>query len=130
MVLRAVAVSVEENSRQGSRRYVFGNVKSRLMQAHSLLEQQNASADSFRFLIDPYDINSIAEAILRILSNWNLAVSMSSRAKEIARRRYLASVVWEKTLKVYDDILLQKHRPISNRSPTKTDRTLIWALNK
>jgi glycosyltransferase involved in cell wall biosynthesis len=55
-------------------------------------------------LVDPYDVNDIAKAVLKILSDQNLAHSMSRRAKEIARR-YMASAVCKKTLQVYNEIL-------------------------
>lgn len=57
------------------------------------------------FLVNPYDINDIAEAVLKVLSDQNLARSMSQRAKEIAIRRFMASAVCEKTLQVYNEIL-------------------------
>jgi glycosyltransferase involved in cell wall biosynthesis len=58
------------------------------------------------FLVDPYNTREIAEAVLRILSDQNLARSMSQQAKEIARQRFMASVVCEQTLKVYNEIAL------------------------
>jgi glycosyltransferase involved in cell wall biosynthesis len=56
-------------------------------------------------LVNPYNIRDIAEAVLRILSDRNLARSMSRSAKEIAIRRFMASSVCEQTLKVYNEIL-------------------------
>jgi len=56
-------------------------------------------------LIDPYDTKEIAKAVLRILSDENLACSMSRQAKEVARQRFMASAVCEQTLKVYNEIL-------------------------
>ncbi|MCJ7778664.1 MAG: glycosyltransferase [Sedimentisphaerales bacterium] len=56
-------------------------------------------------LIDPYDTEGIAAAVLRILSDHSLAISMSQRAKEIANRRFMASAVCKQTLQVYDEIL-------------------------
>jgi len=56
-------------------------------------------------LVDPHDVNDIAKAVLKILSDRNLARSMGRRAKEAARRRYMASAVCKKTLKVYKEIL-------------------------
>ncbi len=56
-------------------------------------------------LVDPYDINDIAEAILKILSDQTLARSMSRRAKQIAQQRFMASAVCKKTLQVYEEIL-------------------------
>jgi glycosyltransferase involved in cell wall biosynthesis len=57
------------------------------------------------FLVNPHDIQEIADAVCTILSNDRLAESMGQRAREIARRRYRASVVAEKTLQVYREIL-------------------------
>jgi glycosyltransferase involved in cell wall biosynthesis len=56
-------------------------------------------------LVDPYDVNDIAKAVLRILSDRNLAHSMGRQAKEAARQRYMASAVCKKTLQVYKEIL-------------------------
>ncbi len=56
-------------------------------------------------LVDTFDTEGIAAAVLRILSDHSLARSMSQRAKEIAKRRFLASAVCEQTLQVYDEIL-------------------------
>jgi glycosyltransferase involved in cell wall biosynthesis len=56
-------------------------------------------------LVDPYDVNDIAKAVLKILSDRNLAHSMGRRAKETAKLCYMASAVCKKTLKVYKEIL-------------------------
>ncbi|OHB60961.1 MAG: hypothetical protein A2167_06070 [Planctomycetes bacterium RBG_13_46_10] len=81
-------------------------------------------------LIDPYNVDNIAEAVLKVLTNRNLAISMSSRAKEIARSRYMASAVCEKTLKVYNEILPEKNRPTTNHKLTDTESKLICVSNK
>ncbi len=57
------------------------------------------------FLINPHNTNDICEAASKILSNESLARSMGNRAKEIARKRYSASAIAEKTVKVYREIL-------------------------
>jgi len=57
------------------------------------------------FLVDPYDVEDIAEAILKILYDEELARSMSRRARQIAERRFKASAVCKETLKAYKDIL-------------------------
>jgi glycosyltransferase involved in cell wall biosynthesis len=56
-------------------------------------------------LVEPYDTKSIADAVMRILSDQNLARSMGQRAKEIAKQRFMASAVCKNTLKVYKEIL-------------------------
>jgi glycosyltransferase involved in cell wall biosynthesis len=56
-------------------------------------------------LIDPYDTKNIYEAVSRILSDESLAPSMGHSAKEIAGKRFAASVVAEKTLQVYREVL-------------------------
>jgi glycosyltransferase involved in cell wall biosynthesis len=56
-------------------------------------------------LVDPYDIRSIADGISKILSNEALARSMGRCAKDTARRRFRASVVCEKTLQAYREVL-------------------------
>jgi glycosyltransferase involved in cell wall biosynthesis len=56
-------------------------------------------------LIDPYDTKSLTEAVSRIISDESLARSMGHRAKEIAGKRFAASVVAEKTLNVYREVL-------------------------
>jgi glycosyltransferase involved in cell wall biosynthesis len=81
-------------------------------------------------LINPYNIDSIAEAVLKILTNRNLAVSMSSRAKEIAKHSYMASAVCEKTLKAYNEILPGKKLLTLNRALVNTKDKLICASNK
>jgi glycosyltransferase involved in cell wall biosynthesis len=57
------------------------------------------------FLIDPYDTNDIRRAVSKILSDDSLIRSMGKRTKEIARERYMASSVAERTMKVYREIL-------------------------
>jgi glycosyltransferase involved in cell wall biosynthesis len=56
-------------------------------------------------LIDPYDTKSIYEAVSRILSDESLACSMGYNAKEVARKRFAASIIAEKTLRVYREVL-------------------------
>ena len=60
-------------------------------------------------LVDPYDTKDIAEAICRILSDENLAHSMSQCAKQIAKSRFMGSIVCKRTLQVYNKILSEKH---------------------
>ncbi len=80
-------------------------------------------------LVDPYDIKDIADAVLKILSDRNLAYSMSQQAKEIAKCRFMASVVCKQTLQVYSEILSGINSPAPAHAPTDMDRTLIWASN-
>jgi glycosyltransferase involved in cell wall biosynthesis len=80
-------------------------------------------------LVDPYDIKDIAEAVLKILSDRNLAYSMSQQAKDIAKQRFMASIVCRKTLQVYSEILSGINSPAQAHTPTDMDRTLIWASN-
>jgi glycosyltransferase involved in cell wall biosynthesis len=56
-------------------------------------------------LVDPHDTNSICEAVSKVLSDQKLAQSMGQRAKDVARDRFKASAVCEKTLQAYRDIL-------------------------
>ena len=60
-------------------------------------------------LVDPYNTEDIAEAICRILSDKSLARSMSQRAKQIAKSRFMASAVCRQTLQVYNEILKDMH---------------------
>ena len=55
-------------------------------------------------LVDPYDTKDIADAVLKILSDRNLAHSINLQAKEIAKQRFMASVVCKQTLQVYSEI--------------------------
>jgi len=57
------------------------------------------------YLIDPYKVENIAEAVSKILENDTLAVSMSQHAKQLAKHRFMASVVCKQTLKAYNEIL-------------------------
>jgi len=57
------------------------------------------------YLIDPYKPDEIADSVSRILSDDELAVSMSQQSRQIAKSRFAASVVSEKTLEVYRNIL-------------------------
>ena len=67
------------------------------------------------YLISPYDIKGIAEAVSMILSDKTLAVSMSQRAKEIAANRFRAAYIAELTMKVYADILTQQKNGANRR---------------
>jgi glycosyltransferase involved in cell wall biosynthesis len=60
------------------------------------------------FLVNPYDTEDIAGAILRILSDQALARSMSQRARQIAERRFKASAVCKQTLEAYKQILAEQ----------------------
>ncbi len=60
------------------------------------------------FLVDPHDTQSIYQAISKILSDEVLARSMGHYARNIARRRFTASVISEKTLQVYHAVLSEK----------------------
>jgi glycosyltransferase involved in cell wall biosynthesis len=57
------------------------------------------------FLVNPHDTNSISDAVLKILLDCALARSMSNNAKKVAREKYAASVVCEKTLEIYHAIV-------------------------
>lgn len=56
-------------------------------------------------LVNPHDTDSISQAVSKILSDQKLAQSMAQRAKEVAKDRFRASVVCEKTLQAYREIL-------------------------
>ncbi len=58
-------------------------------------------------LIDPYDTRNICETVSKILSDEALAGSMGQCARQAAEKRFKASVVCEKTLQVYREILKQ-----------------------
>jgi len=60
------------------------------------------------FFIDPYNEESIAESVGKILGDDKLASFMSENAKRIAKSRFMASVVCEKTVDVYKNILSGK----------------------
>jgi glycosyltransferase involved in cell wall biosynthesis len=57
------------------------------------------------FLVDPYDVGSIAEAVKRIISDSRLSESMSLRAREISRKRFKASHIASLTKDVYWELL-------------------------
>lgn len=61
------------------------------------------------FLVDPYDTKSIYEAVSKILSDEVLAQSMGRCAREVAKKRFMASVISEKTLQVYHTVLSEKN---------------------
>lgn len=56
-------------------------------------------------LIDPHEPKMIAEAVLKILSDESLARSMGHAGRQTAEKRFRASVVCEKTLQAYRDVL-------------------------
>ncbi|MFH1716999.1 MAG: glycosyltransferase family 4 protein [Planctomycetota bacterium] len=58
-------------------------------------------------LIDPHDTRNICEAVSKILADEALDRSMGSRAREVAQKRFKASVVCERTLQVYREVLKQ-----------------------
>lgn len=60
------------------------------------------------FLVDPYDTKSIYEAVSKILSDEALARSMGHYAREVAKKRFMASVICEKTLQVYHTVLSER----------------------
>ena len=57
------------------------------------------------FLVDPYNTNEIAQAILAVLRDGALAQAMSSRARQIAGERFRAAAVCKQTRQVYEEIL-------------------------
>jgi glycosyltransferase involved in cell wall biosynthesis len=57
------------------------------------------------FLIDHFSTKSICDAVIKIISNKALADSMGHYARQIARERFSASTVAEKTLQAYHEIL-------------------------
>ena len=56
-------------------------------------------------LVDPYDVRAIAGAVARVLTNGTLARSLGQGASIAVRERFMASVVAEKTVRVYREIL-------------------------
>jgi len=58
-------------------------------------------------LIDPHNIKSIAQAVQKILSDEPLARSLGLRGRQAAERRFKASIVCEKTLRAYQEVLEQ-----------------------
>jgi glycosyltransferase involved in cell wall biosynthesis len=61
------------------------------------------------FLVNQFENTSIAEGICKILSDSELAHSMSIRAKQIASERFRASGIARKTLEVYREIFAGAH---------------------
>ena len=59
-------------------------------------------------LVDPHDVTAIGDAISRIISDVPLARSMGLLAADAVRKRFMASVVAEKTVQVYREILGQR----------------------
>ncbi|MHC4424772.1 MAG: glycosyltransferase family 4 protein [Planctomycetota bacterium] len=60
-------------------------------------------------LVEPHRIEDIAEAVFRIISDETRARSMSQQARQIAKRRFMASTVCKQTLQVYDEILSERY---------------------
>ncbi len=58
-------------------------------------------------LVDPHNTRSIAEAVQKILSDEALARSMGQRGGQAAERRFRASMVCEKTLRAYREVLAE-----------------------
>jgi glycosyltransferase involved in cell wall biosynthesis len=58
-------------------------------------------------LVDPTDDKNIADGVKKILSDEALAQSMGRCAKEAAGKRFRASVICEKTLRAYREILAE-----------------------
>jgi glycosyltransferase involved in cell wall biosynthesis len=56
-------------------------------------------------LVNPHNIRSIAEAVQKILSDEPLARSMGLRGRQATERRFKASIVCEKTLRAYREVL-------------------------
>jgi glycosyltransferase involved in cell wall biosynthesis len=57
------------------------------------------------FLVDAHDGQEVGDALERIVSDEQLARSMGRQANEIARQRGMASVVAQRTVEVYREIL-------------------------
>jgi len=57
------------------------------------------------FLVNPYDKESISEGICKILADDELAKAMSERAKKVARERYRATFIAQKTLQAYCEVV-------------------------
>jgi glycosyltransferase involved in cell wall biosynthesis len=60
------------------------------------------------YLIDPYNVKDIAEAVSKILADDALAISMSQRAKQIAKRRFMSADICKQILEAYNEILSEK----------------------
>jgi len=56
-------------------------------------------------LIDPYDSNTITEALYKILKNELFTHSISQKSREEAQNRFQASAIAKQTIDVYYDIL-------------------------
>lgn len=57
------------------------------------------------FLVNPHDIQGLADALVAVLSDAELAAAMSERAREIAEGRFRASLVGKRTYEVYREII-------------------------
>ncbi len=55
--------------------------------------------------VNPHNVRTIAEAIRKILSDEPLALSLGLRGRQAAEKRFRASVVCEKTLRAYREVL-------------------------
>ena len=56
-------------------------------------------------LVDSHNVRSIAQAVQKILSDEPLARSMGHHGRQAAEKRFRASVVCEKTLRAYREVL-------------------------
>ncbi len=56
-------------------------------------------------LVDPHDARGIAGAVSKIISDKKLAESMAQRAKKLAAEKFRASIICEKTLQTYREVL-------------------------
>lgn len=59
-------------------------------------------------LIDPFDGNTITQAIYKILKDESFAKSLSEESRKEARHRFQANIIAKRTLDVYYDILKTK----------------------
>jgi glycosyltransferase involved in cell wall biosynthesis len=57
------------------------------------------------FLIKPKDIKQLAEAIVQLLSDTNLARKMGIRGRKLVKKRYVWKINVEKFYKVYEDVI-------------------------
>jgi len=62
-------------------------------------------------LANPHDARGMAGAVLQIISDKKLAESMTQRAKKIAAERFRASIICEKTLEAYREVLAESQCP-------------------
>ena len=64
-------------------------------------------------LFEAGDSTMLARQMARVLADDNLAVWLSSRAREVAHLRYAPSRIMEDLLKAYDDVLCSSKGPKS-----------------